>query len=115
MGAELELNVSYSILVLAAREMWRGRYSIEAIAEEWVRDSLRRTIWTRHSSVEEWDSRVADMEEPYESIKRFAARAMDYAEKSQDHAERLSWMKDYGEMFEISLQHLGFSCSLCQD
>jgi len=30
---------------------------------------------------------------------------MDYAEKSQDHAERLGWMKDWGEMFEISPQH----------
>jgi len=62
-GAELELNVSYSILLLTARELWRGRYSIKAIAEERVRNSIRRTIWTRHSSVEEWDSKVADMEE----------------------------------------------------
>ena len=42
MGAELELNVSHSILVLAAGEMWRGRYSIKAIAEERVRNSLYR-------------------------------------------------------------------------
>jgi len=102
-GAELELNVSHS--TLATGKMWHGRYSIEAIAEEWVRDSLRSTIYTRHSSVEEWDSRVADMEERYESAKRFAVAAMDHAKKSQDLAERLSWMKDYGEMFEISPQH----------
>ena len=85
--------------------MWCGRYSIEAIAEEWVRNSLRRTIWTEHSSVEEWDSKVADMEERYKSAKCLAATSMDYAEKSRDHAERLGWMKDWGEMFEISPQH----------
>jgi len=62
--------------------MWRGRYSIEAIAEERVRNDLRRTIWTKHSSVEEWDSKIADMEERYKSAKRVAAAAMDYAEKS---------------------------------
>jgi len=82
--------------------MWLGRYSIEAIAEERVRNNLKRTIWTRHSSVEELDSKIAGMEERYESTKRIAAAAMDYAEKSQDCPERLSWMKDYGEMFEIS-------------
>jgi len=74
--------------------MWHGRYSIEAIAEERVRNSLRRTIWTRHSNVGEWDSKVADMEERYESAKCLAAASMDYAEKSRDHAERLGWMKD---------------------
>ena len=30
---------------------------------------------------------------------------MNYAEKSQDHAENLGWVKDYEERFEISPQH----------
>ena len=82
-----------------------GRYSIKAIAEEWVRDHLRGTFWTKQSSVEEWDTKSADMEEHYESTKRHAAAAMDYTEKSQDHAERLGSVKDHGEMFEISPQY----------
>ena len=86
-------------------EMWRRHFSNEALAEEWVRDHLRSTFWTKHSSVEEWDSKVADMEEQYESAKRHAAVAMEYAKKSQDHAEGLGWVKDHGEMFEISPQY----------
>jgi len=35
------------------------------------------------------EKKIADMEERYESAKRFATAAMDYAEKSQDHAENL--------------------------
>ena len=89
----------------SCREMWRRHYSNKTIAEEWVRYHLGSTFWTKRSSVEEWDSEVADMEEHYESAKRHAAAAMDYAEKSQDHAERLGWVKNYREMFEISLQH----------
>ena len=45
------------------------------------------------------------MEEQYKSAKGFAAAAMDYTEMSQDHAERLGWMKDYEEIFEISPKH----------
>jgi len=86
-------------------EMWRRHFSNKAIAEEWVRDHLRSTFWTKRSSVEEWDSKVADMEEQYESAKPHTAGAMDYAKKSQDHTERLGWVKDHGEMFEISPQY----------
>jgi len=105
----LVLQQEQDKLVLAAREMrrdaWQGYSSNEGIAEEQIRDNFRSTIWTRQSSVEEWDNKIADMEERYESAKRFAAAAMDYAEKSQDHAEKLGRMKNYGEMFEISPQH----------
>ena len=45
------------------------------------------------------------MEEQNESAKRHAAAAMDFAEKTQDHTEKLGWVKDHGEMFEISLQY----------
>jgi len=58
--------------------MCRRHFSNKALAEEWVRDHLRSTFWTKRSSVEEWDSRVADMEEQYES-----AAAMNYAEKTR--------------------------------
>jgi len=87
------------------REMWRRHFSNEALAEEWVRYHLRSTFWTKRSSDEEWDSKVADMEEQYEFAKCHAAVAMDYAEKSEDHAERLGWVKDHGKMFEISPQY----------
>jgi len=74
---------------------WRGYFSNEAGAEEQVRDHLRSTTWIRQSSVEEWDNKIADMEERYEVAKRFAAATMDFAEKSQDHAKNLGWMKEY--------------------
>jgi len=85
----------------SCRKMLRY-FTSKALAEEWVRDHLRSTFWTKRSSVEEWDSRVADMEEQYESAKRHAAAAMNYAEKTQDHAEHLGWVKDHKEMIEIS-------------
>jgi len=95
----LELIVSLSTFNTSCREMWRRRYSNEAIAEEWVRDRLGSTFWTKHSSVEEWDCKVADMVGHYESAKGHAAAALGYAEKSQDHTERLGWVKDHGESF----------------
>ena len=73
-------------------------FTSEALAEEWVRDHFRSTFWTKRSSVEEWDSRIADAEEQYESAKCHAAAAMNYAERNQDHAEHLGWEKDHGEM-----------------
>ena len=84
---------------------WRGYFSDEAGAEEQVRDDLRSTTLIRQSTVEEWNNKIANMEEGYESAKRFASAAMAFAEKSQDHAERLGWVKDHGEMFEISPQY----------
>jgi len=111
-GAEPELYVSSSILILqwvqnksvvAAREMrcgtWLGYFSNEEGAEEQVRHDLRSTTWIRQSSAEEWNNKIAEMEERYESAKHFAAAAMDYSEKSQDHAEKLGWVKDYEEIF----------------
>ena len=84
---------------------WRGFFSNEEGAEGQVRHDLRSTTRIRQSSAEEWNSKIADMEEQYESAKHFAAAAMDYAEKSQDHAENLGWVKDYEEILEISPQH----------
>jgi len=76
-------------------------FTSEALAEERVRDHFRSTFWTKRSSVEEWDDRIADAEEQYESAKHHAASAMSQAEKTHDFAEHLSWEKDHGEMIEV--------------
>jgi len=80
-------------------------FTSKALAEEWVRDHFRGTFWTKRSSVEEWDSRIADGEEQYESAKCHSAEAMNYGERNQDHAEHLGWEKDHGEMIEVSPQY----------
>jgi hypothetical protein len=72
----------FANFITSCREMWRRHFSNEALAEEWVRDHFRSTFWTKRSSVEEWDSKVADMEEQYEFAKRHAVEAMAYVEKS---------------------------------
>ena len=87
------------------RGTWRGYFSNEKGANEEVRDDLRSCTCIRPSNAEEWDNKIADMEERYESAKGFAAAAMDYSEKPQDHAEKLGWVKDYEETIEISLQY----------
>jgi len=45
------------------RWTWRGYFSNEEGAEEQVRDNLRSSTWIRPSSAEEWDKKIADMEE----------------------------------------------------
>jgi len=70
-------------------------FTSKALAEEWVRVHFRSTFWTKRSRVEEWDSRAADVEEQYESTKCHAPTAMNYAEKTQDHAQHLGLVKDH--------------------
>ena len=84
---------------------WRGFYSNEAIAEERVRNDLRSTIWTNVLAQKNGIVRQLTWRNHPSPPNIIAVAAMDYAEKSQDHTERLGWMKDYEEIFDISPQH----------
>jgi len=68
---------------------WRRYFSNEATAEEQVKDDLRSSTWIRPSSAEEWDNKIAEMEERYKSANCYAANMMEFAEMSQDHAKKI--------------------------
>jgi len=78
--------------------------SREENAEVQIKESLRGSAWSRTVSVEEWSSRIAELEEHVLSAKRYAANMLEIAEKAQDHAEELGFLKEAEEIIEISLQ-----------
>jgi len=69
-----------------------------------IKESLRDSVWSRTVSAEEWSSRIANLEERVVSAKRYAANMLKIAEKAQDDAEELGFLKDSEEIIDISLQ-----------
>jgi len=85
--------------------MWSRYFWSEAITEEQVKDDLRRSTYIRPSTAEEWDNKIAKTEERYQSAKHFAANQVEFAEKSQDHTEKLGWVRDAEDIIEIHPQY----------
>ena len=78
--------------------------SREENAEVQIQESLRNGAWARTVDAEEWSNRIAKLEEQVVSAKRYAANMLEIAEKAQDHAEELGFLKEAEETIEISPQ-----------
>ena len=101
-------------MVLAEGEMWDRMIRYRSRKENTIiqlKESLRNSAWSRMVSAEEWNYRIAELEERVISAKHYAASMLEIAEKAQDHAEELGSLKEAEEIIES--QRLVFSLGSC--